>query len=535
MMNMDNFDRKSFESTFDDVKSKLKTLREGIEKGLSPENERTIYMSDVVVKNPFTEITAEESGMDSSMWTATVREALKKLYHGYELPDGGLTLGLDELSKKKLDPDHMYEDLKQQSGIAAEIISTAKENLEAKLLGKDQTTYRADDRPDLLQETDPDIDKIRVDNNTGEILERIKTAFVGKNAKECLSELTGDEYEKYFNDDSVDKVEIPKELYNKIKDKVSDKLSKLSEDLSRAENDSDTREAEAIKKEISQYKTIDSKTEKSNTTSEEAIFARLEPRRYIGRMAGIDAVIEANAEAVGPALHDAGIAFAQSLNENIPEIMDGKITAQEAMVDAVTDSAKAGFKTYTTVFVDSLTHAEMAPSSRSLIKSFSVPDIPGIDTNWGIDTYNSIMSCAKGEISVSELSYNMSELAVHIDDIKHIAEVSSHVGAVVGAGVGAALPGVTSTTGAAVGATVGYGVGVVGGIVVYTVAAEAHAAAVQIGSEKADILAEQAKKAADNTIRLIKENAPDKVDAALQAVNDYASKFKLPFRVELSA
>jgi hypothetical protein len=252
-------------------------------------------------------------------------------------------------------------------------------------------------------------------------------------------------------------------------------------------------------------------------------------------MAGIDAVIEANAEAVGPALHDAGIAFAQSLNENIPEIMDGKITAQEAMVDAVTDSAKAGFKTYTTVFVDSLTHAEMAPSSRSLIKTISVPDFPGIDTNWGIDTYNSIMSCAKGEISVSELSYNMSELAVHIDDIKHIAEVSSTVGAVVGTGVGAVLPGVSSATGSAVGATVGYGVGVVGGIVVYTVAAEAHAAAVQIGSEKAGILAEQAKKAADNTIRLIKENAPDKVDAALQAVNDYASKFKLPFRVELSA
>ena len=63
-----------------------------------------------------------------------------------------------------------------------------------------------------------------------------------------MSELTGDEYEKYFNDDSVDKVEIPKELYNSIKDKVADKLSKLSEDLSRAENDSDTQEAEAIKK-----------------------------------------------------------------------------------------------------------------------------------------------------------------------------------------------------------------------------------------------------------------------------------------------
>ncbi len=533
MINMDNFDRKSFEGTFDDVKSKLKTLREGIEKGLSPENEQTIYMSDVVVKNPFTEITAEESGMDTSVWTATVREALKKLYHGYELPDGGMTLGLDELSKKKLDPEHIYEDLKQQSGIAAEIISTAKENLEAKLLGKDQTTYRADDRPELLQESDPDVDKIRVDNNTGEILERVKTAFVGKNAEECLSELIGDEYEKYFNDDSVDKVEIPKELYNTIKDKVSDKLNKLNEDLSRAENDSDSQEAEAIKKQIIQYKTIDSKAEKSNTTSEEAIFARLEPRRYIGRMAGIDAVIEATAEAVGPALHDAGIAFAQSLTENIPEIMDSKITAQEAMVDAVTDSAKAGISTYTTVFVDSLTHAEMAPSSRSLIKSFSVPEIPGIYTDWGIDTYNSIMSCAEGKIDVSELSYDLSTVAVHIDDIRHIAETSSKVGAAIGASVGAVLPGVNSTTGAAVGATVGYGVGVVGGIVVYTVAAEAHAAAVQIGSEKAGILAEQAKKAADSTIRLIKENAPDKLDEALQAVNDYASKFKLPFRVAL--
>lgn len=533
MMDMDNFDRKSFESTFDDVKSKLKTLREGIEKSLSPENEQTIYMSDVVVKNPFTEITAEKSGMDSSVWTATVREALKKLYHGYELPDGSMALGLDELCKQKLDPDHIYEDLKQQSGIAAEMISTAKENLEAKLLGKDQTTYRAEDRPDLLQETDLDIDKIRIDNNTGEILERVKTAFVGKNAEECLSELTGSEYEKYFDDDKVDKVEIPEELYNKIKDKVSDKLNKLDEALSKAENDSDIQEAEAIKKQITQYKAIDLKAAKSNTTSEEAIFARMQPRRYISRMSGFDAVIDAHAAAVGPALHDAGMEFAHSLNENIPEIMEGNVTAQEAFLDVMSNTAEAGFETYSTVFVDSLTHAEMAPSSCALIKSISVSEIPGISTDWGIDAYDSIMNCAEGKIDVSELSYNLTELADHIDDIKHIAEVSSTVGAAIGTGVGAVLPGVTSTTGAAVGAAVGYGIGVAGGIVVYTVAAEAHAAAAQIDSEKAGIFAEQAKKAADSTIQLIKENAPDKVDAALHAVNDYASKFNLPFSVSL--
>ena len=72
-------------------------------------------------------------------------------------------------------------------------------------------TYRADDRPDLFQKNDQYVDKIRVDS-TGNI-ERIQVKFVGKDAAECLSKLTSKDFDKYFNDGKVDKMEVPKDYY----------------------------------------------------------------------------------------------------------------------------------------------------------------------------------------------------------------------------------------------------------------------------------------------------------------------------------
>ena len=77
----------------------------------------------------------------------------------------------------------------------------------------------------------------------------------------------------------------------------------------------------------------------------------------------------------------------------------------------------------------------------------------------------------------------------------------------------------------------GYGVGMVGGMVGCAIASEAYATAVEFGTENAGLLAEKAKSAAEGTIQLVKENAPERVDDVRNAVNKYAAKFNLPFSV----
>ena len=111
------------------------------------------------------------------------------------------------------------------------------------------------------------------------------------------------------------------------------------------------------------------------------------------------------------------------------------------------------------------------------------------------------------------------------------AEVASNVGAVVGGAVGSVVPGAGTAAGMVAGKVTGYGVGMVAGMVGCAIASEAYATAVEFGAENAGVLAEKAKVAAQGTIELAKVHAPEKVADIRNAVNDYASKFNLPFSV----
>ena len=97
------------------------------------------------------------------------------MYHGIELENGGKTLGLEDISKLECKhPDYMAQNIKQHAGYAAEVISTTKENLAAKLEGSGIQTYRADDRPDLYAKNDQYVDKIRVNSRRRNYLRGFK-------------------------------------------------------------------------------------------------------------------------------------------------------------------------------------------------------------------------------------------------------------------------------------------------------------------------------------------------------------------------
>ena len=211
--------------------------------------------------------------------------------------------------------------------------------------------------------------------------------------------------------------------------------------------------------------------------------------------------------------------------------MDGKITAQEAALDIVKDTGTAGALGYGTAFVSTAVTSVMSESSHELIKKVAGSGAPGIVISFGIDTYDSVIDYAQGKIDASQLAYDLGEGAVHIAGAAAGAEIASNVGMAIGGAVGSVVPGAGTVAGMAVGKVAGYGIGMVGGMVGCAIASEAYATAVEFGAENADVLAEKAKVAAQGTIELAKVHAPEKVADIRNAVNEYASKFNLPFSV----
>lgn len=480
---------------------------------------------------PFLDGINVDHDVNVNVWNHTTMEVLKNILRGYDLPDGSKALGLEELSKRKIHPEYTYANKKQQSGFAAEVISTAKENLEAKAKDTKVTTYRADDRPDLYPKNDPYVDKIRVDNKTGKIIERIQTKFVGKNAKECFSKLRSKKYDKYFEDGKVDKIEIPKEFYDDIKKMIPEKIEGLEKQLEHVKDDPDPGKAEGIRKQIDKCKKIDSMLEKSNTTSEEALFAREHPRRYVGKMMGKEAVKQGNKAGMESGAFAAGLTATISTVDNVQKFMNHELTAQEAVLDIAKDTGMAGAAAYGTTFVSTAVSSVMSSSSQELIQSVASSGVPGIAISFGIDTYDSVIDFAQGNINSYELAYDLGESAVHIAGSMAGAELASNVGAVIGGTVGSVIPGAGTAAGMAVGKAAGYGVGVVGGMVGCALASEAYVTAVEAGVEGAGILAENAKASAEKAVSLVKENAPEKVNDIRKAVNEYAGKFSLPFSI----
>lgn len=167
-----------------------------------------------------------------------VPEAMDAIKEMYEAPDidGFRKLDLKKISEWKIHPDYEYQCKKQHAGYAAEVISTAKENLIALRDGTGIVTKRADDMPEKFPKNDQYVDKVRINTITGEE-EYIQTKFVGKNADECLDKLMSKKFDKYFMEDKVDKVEIPKDYYNRVKMLAEERIGDLEKQIERLKAD----------------------------------------------------------------------------------------------------------------------------------------------------------------------------------------------------------------------------------------------------------------------------------------------------------
>ena len=421
------------------------------------------------------------------------------------------------------------------AGYAAEVISTAKENLIALRNGTGIITQRADDRPDLFSRNDQYVDKIRIDSKTHEIIERVQTKFVGKNPEECFKKLMSKNYDKYYVEDKVDKIEIPKDYYERVMKLAKDEIADVERQIERVKADGNEKALTERQAYLERLKCVVSKTEKSTVTNFEAKLAVEHPKAYQRLVMANECSLVGLESGLGAA----GLTAAVSTVDNINKYLDGDVTAKEAVKDIARDTGVAGAVGYGTGFVTHAVAASMSGSSHQLIKAVGGSCAPAVVVSWGVQSFDAAIDFAQGDINSSELVYELGKNAADVAGGVAGGAVGGAVGtaaganagALAGAAVGSIVPGAGTAVGAGVGATVGAGVGLVGSMVGCAIASEAYATAVEYGGKGAEVMADKAQEMADKTIEIAKTEVPDKVDFIKQSINGFAAENGVPIKV----
>ena len=513
-MNFDMFEENALESGAVSIKNKLSELRKGFENSLGAHNDEFMDVPESVDDNMIHWLKPDSTyGFEFTGVRANAMDTVKKLYYGIDLSDGKSSRSLCDWSRHDL--LNYSQNVNQHAGFAAEVVGTAKENMAAKLKGTGVCTYRADDLPELFKKNDQFVDKVRI-NAQGEIIDKIQVKFVGENAKECLSKMMSKEYDKYFESGKVDKMEVPKDFYDEMKQLIPDKIDGLERQLQSVKEKGETEAAQKIEAKIARCHKVDQMLEQSTVTKNEAIYAVKHPKRYAAKLLAKDTFLESHKEGIGSAALAASLTAAVSTVDNVSKFMDGEITAQEAFVDVAKDTGTATGLAYGTAFVSTAVTHLMSESGHQLISSLGNAGVPATVISFGVQSYDSVMDYATGTIDGNQLAYDLGENAAEIG--------GGLVGtAVAGAVVGSVVPGA--------GTLVGFGVGMVGGMVGCAVASEAYASAVKVGAENVDVLSDKAKEMANHTIEIASEIVPDKVDSIIASINEYATVNNLPFRI----
>lgn len=522
-MQFDSFEKLDINVSETDTAKRLSSLHKGFQSRFTE-----AYADYVSVSEKAQEGIAVWIGENAALTVEAIPEAMDAIKEMYDAPDidGFRKLDLKKISEWKIHPDYEYQCKKQHAGYAAEVISTAKENLIALRDGTGIVTKRADDMPEKFPKNDQYVDKVRINTITGEE-EYIQTKFVGKNADECLDKLMSKKFDKYFVEDKVDKVEIPKDYYNRVKMLAEERIGDLEKQIERLKADGN--ETELAKKEarIERLKAVVQKIEKSTVTNFEAKLATEHPDLY----RKLVFTNECNLAGVESGLGAAGLTAAVSTVDNIQKYIGGELTATEAAKDIAKDTATAGAVGFGTGFVTHAVAGTMSASSHQLIQAVGGSCAPAAVVSWGVQSFDATMEFAQGNISAGELAYELGQNAAEVGGGVAGGIAGAKAGAIAGAAIGSVVPGAGTAVGAGVGAVVGAGTGMVGSMVGCAVASEAYATAVEYGGKGAEAMAAKAQELATNTVEMAKTEVPEKVDFIRESINGFAEENKIPIRV----
>ncbi|WQW58711.1 hypothetical protein KVJ84_03750 [Helicobacter pylori] len=319
---------------------------------------------------------------------------------------------LEEISKRKINPNYINQNINQQAGYSAEIKEQAHVNANNILAGKRERVRQYDD---LSSEKKPQVKKpfpnyatpsknhelvdyVSVDEKGNVIPGTLtQSKFVGRNGAECFEKFLSKDYEKYFENGM--NMEIPKDFFGDFQKEANIKIKSLESHIAKQKELGNFQKANILERRLQKCKTIKSHTRPASITKGEAIEARLNPNLSTAKdVTRVSHQAGMNATQTG-ALIGGGV----SLVTNVYECIANGKDPMKALKHTLVATAKGGALSYGSTFASSSLGGWMQSNANKIIQSLGKGSVPAMIVGACVANATVLTRYFSGKIDKTEL------------------------------------------------------------------------------------------------------------------------------------
>ncbi|MCQ2675483.1 hypothetical protein JT077_04475 [Helicobacter pylori] len=294
---------------------------------------------------------------------------------------------LEEISKRKVNPNYIKQNINQQAGYSAEIKEQAHVNAHNILAGKRERIVQYDNlssgQKAQVKKLFPNyatpkknheiVDYASVDEKGNVIPGTLtQSKFVGRNGEECFKKLLSKDYKKYFENGA--KMKIARNHYGDFQRAVNTRIKSLESQIVKQKGLGNFQKAAHLEEKRQYCKTIKAHTRPARVAKGEAIEARLNPKL-------------STAKDVASVSHQAGMNAAQtgtligggvSLVTNVYECVANGKDPIKAIKHTAIATLKGGALSYVSTFASTSLGGLMQSSANKIIQSLGKGSVPAM-------------------------------------------------------------------------------------------------------------------------------------------------------------
>ncbi|NHA83459.1 hypothetical protein EWZ76_05995 [Helicobacter pylori] len=319
---------------------------------------------------------------------------------------------LEEISKRKINPNYTNQNINQQAGYSAEIKEQARVNAHNILAGKRERIVQYDDlssgQKAQVKNLCPNyatpkknheiVDYVGVDEK-GNVIPgtAVQSEFVSRNGEECFKKLLSKDYEKYFENGA--KMKIARNHYGDFQRAVNTRIKSLESQIAKQKGLGDFQKATILEKELQKCKTIKAHTRPASATKREAIEARLNPNLSTAK----DVTRVSHQAGMNAAQTGALIGGVVSLVTNVYECIANGKDPMKAIKHTAIATLKGGVLSYCSTASSSFLGGLMQSSANKIIQSLGKGSLPAIFVGACVANATVLTRYLSGKIDETEL------------------------------------------------------------------------------------------------------------------------------------
>ncbi|MGL2608817.1 hypothetical protein ACQJ5S_03330 [Helicobacter pylori] len=319
---------------------------------------------------------------------------------------------LEEISKRKINPNYIKQNINQQAGYSAEIKEQARVNAHNILAGKRERIVQYDNlssgQKAQVKKLFPNyatpsknheiVDYISVDEKGNVIPGTLtQSKFVGRNGAECFEKFLSKDYEKYLKNGM--KMEIPKDFFGDFQKEANIKIKSLESRITKQKGLGDFQKVAHLEEKLQHCKTIKAHTRPASATKREAIEARLNPNLSTAK----DAASVSHQAGMNAAQTGAWIGGGVSLVTNVYECVANGKDPIKAIKHTAIATLKGGALSYGSAFVSSSLGGWMQSSANKFIQSLGKGSLPAMFVGACVANATVLTRYLSGKIDKTEL------------------------------------------------------------------------------------------------------------------------------------